>query len=85
MDSRMNSRSVDIAERSATSENAPASVLAPFFYAQLLFAVILGAVIFHELPDRYTFLGGSVVMGSGLYLLYRERVRHKEPSIDISA
>ena len=44
---------------------APASVLAPFFYAQLLWATALGFVVFGEVPDRWTILGGAIVMGSG--------------------
>jgi len=66
-------------------QRAPASTLAPFFYAQLLFAALLGAVVFGTLPDRWTILGGGIVIGSGLYLLARERVRHRHPSLDLSA
>lgn len=64
-------------------KKAPASVVAPFFYAQLIWAIGFGAVIFHELPDRWTLLGGGIVMGSGLYLLYRERRRNVPPSADL--
>lgn len=67
-------------------KRCPASALAPFYYAQLLGAVVIGALVFGEWPDRWTFLGGSIVIGSGLYLLYRERVRHKAiPSTDLAA
>jgi drug/metabolite transporter (DMT)-like permease len=67
-------------------KRCPASVLAPFYYAQLLSAVVIGAVVFDEAPDRWTLVGGSIVIGSGLYLLYRERVRHKPvPSTDVAA
>jgi drug/metabolite transporter (DMT)-like permease len=62
---------------------APASMLAPFFYTHLVWATVLGAVVFSELPDRWTILGGLIVISSGLYLLYRERVRHKKPSVDL--
>ena len=54
---------------------APASVLAPFFYAQLLWATALGFLVFGEVPDRWTVLGGAIVMGSGLYLVSRERAQ----------
>ena len=54
---------------------APASVLAPFFYAQLLWATALGFLVFGETPDRWTLAGGSIVMASGLYLVSRERFR----------
>jgi drug/metabolite transporter (DMT)-like permease len=67
-------------------KRCPASVLAPFYYAQLLSAVVIGAVVFGEVPDRWTLIGGSIVIGSGLYLLYRERVRRKPvPSTDVAA
>jgi drug/metabolite transporter (DMT)-like permease len=62
---------------------ALASVVAPFFYAQLLWAVGFGALIFREVPDRWTLIGGGIVMSSGLYLLSRERARHHTPSADV--
>lgn len=63
-------------------QRAPASVLSPFFYAQLLFAVVIGAILFGNFPDGPTLIGGGIVIGSGLYLLYRERVRSTPPSVD---
>jgi drug/metabolite transporter (DMT)-like permease len=65
-------------------KHAPATVLSPFFYAQLLFAALIGAVVFGHMPDRWTLLGGGIVIGSGLYLVYRERVRHHPPSVDVA-
>ena len=66
-------------------KHAPASVLSPFFYTQLLFAALIGAIVFGNVPDRWTIIGGGIVIGSGLYLLYRERVRHHSPSVDVAA
>ena len=66
-------------------ERAPASIVAPFFYAQLLWGTLLGWIVFSEIPDRWTLIGGAIVMGSGLYLLSRERAQHKLPSADVSA
>ena len=54
---------------------APAPVLAPFLYTQLIWVVILGYLVFGDLPDYWTLIGASVVIASGLYLLYRERER----------
>jgi drug/metabolite transporter (DMT)-like permease len=65
-------------------KKAPASVVAPFFYSQLIWAVGLGALLFDELPDPWTLVGGGIVMSSGLYLLYRERQRGRLPSADVS-
>jgi len=52
---------------------APASVLSPFMYTQLLWATILGYLVFANVPNRWTIAGAAIVVGSGLYLLYRER------------
>ncbi|SFG43978.1 Permease of the drug/metabolite transporter (DMT) superfamily [Methylobacterium gossipiicola] len=52
---------------------APANVLAPFIYTQLLWSVLFGAVIFGDVPNRWTLLGASIVVGSGLYLLAQDR------------
>lgn len=53
---------------------APASVLAPFIYTQLVWTAALGYLVFGEVPNRWTLAGAAVVICSGLYLLYRERV-----------
>ena len=65
-------------------ERAPASTLAPFFYAQLIGAAALGWLVFGNLPDLWTVVGGLIVAGSGLYLLHRERVRRGAPSADVA-
>ena len=52
---------------------ARASVVAPFTYAQLPCAALVGFAAFGERPDLWMLLGGTIIMGSGLYLLHRER------------
>jgi drug/metabolite transporter (DMT)-like permease len=54
---------------------APASVLAPFIYTEIVWMILLGYVVFGDTPNSWTLAGVAVVVGSGLYLLYRERVR----------
>jgi drug/metabolite transporter (DMT)-like permease len=54
---------------------APATVLAPFIYSQIVWMIALGWFVFGQFPDRWTFAGAAIVIASGLYLLYRERVR----------
>ncbi len=54
---------------------APAPILAPFFYPQIIWMTLLGYVLFGDLPDRWTVAGAGIVIASGLYLLYRERRR----------
>jgi len=46
---------------------ADASVLAPYNYTQLIFATIIGVVVFHELPPLFTLLGIAVIIISGIY------------------
>jgi len=56
---------------------APPSALAPFMYTQLIWVVAIGYAVFDDLPSSWTLAGAAVVVGSGLYLLHRERVRGK--------
>jgi drug/metabolite transporter (DMT)-like permease len=48
---------------------APAALLAPFTYAQIVPAVLLGVVLFGAVPDVWVVIGTAVVVGSGLYVL----------------
>jgi drug/metabolite transporter (DMT)-like permease len=54
---------------------APVSVLAPFTYTQLLWVIVLGFLVFGQLPSAWTLAGSAIVIASGLYLLNRERKR----------
>lgn len=56
---------------------APASALAPFSYTQILWMTTLGFVVFDDLPDMWTVVGGAIIVGSGLYTLHRERLRRR--------
>jgi drug/metabolite transporter (DMT)-like permease len=46
---------------------APASALQPFTYALLVFAAIVGLIVFGQFPDFWTCLGAAIVVGAGLY------------------
>ncbi|WP_075222537.1 DMT family transporter [Acuticoccus yangtzensis] len=54
---------------------ANASTLAPFVYAQMVWMILLGYFIFHQVPDLWTFVGTAIIASAGLYILHRERVR----------
>ena len=54
---------------------APASVLAPFDYSSIVLAVLYGYLWFQEEPSPAVWYGLPLVIGSGLYILHRERVR----------
>ena len=49
------------------------SVVAPFRYTRIVFALTLGAVIFGERPDSLTLLGIVIIVGSGIYTLLRSK------------
>lgn len=49
--------------------------VAPFRYSILLYALLIGYVVFDDLPSPPTLLGSAIVVASGLYTLYRERLR----------
>jgi drug/metabolite transporter (DMT)-like permease len=51
---------------------APVGVVAPFDYTQLIWAAVLGFLVWGELPHPLTLLGAAVVAGSGVYILHRE-------------
>jgi drug/metabolite transporter (DMT)-like permease len=46
--------------------------VAPIDYSRLVFAGIMGFLLFAELPDRYTLVGAAIIVGSTLYIAYRE-------------
>ncbi len=54
---------------------APAAVLTPFIYTELIWMIALGYLVFGDVPSRWTLAGAAIVVASGLYMLYRERVR----------
>ncbi|MEC5291677.1 DMT family transporter [Aurantimonas sp. C2-6-R+9] len=49
--------------------------VAPFRYSVLLYALVIGVVVFDDWPSTPVLLGSAIVVASGLYTLYRERVR----------
>jgi Permeases of the drug/metabolite transporter (DMT) superfamily len=59
---------------------APVGVVAPFDYTQLIWATLLGLVIWGELPHPATVAGAIIVAGSGVYILHRELRRFRRPA-----
>ncbi len=49
------------------------SFVAAFRYTALIWAIVLGILVFGEVPDRWTLIGGAIVVGTGIYTFYRER------------
>ena len=62
--------------------NAPASVLAPFQYLEIVTATLLGYLVFNDVPANSTILGSAIIIGSGIYLFHRERLSARgEPPV----
>ena len=58
-------------------QRAPASVVSPIGYAELITAAAFGYAVFGDLPDRYTWMGAALIVGSGLVVVWRESARRK--------
>jgi drug/metabolite transporter (DMT)-like permease len=67
--------------------NAEAGLVAPFEYTALIMAILWGILVFGEWPDRIAFLGMSLILASGLFVIWREtrrgpmQVEHPRPSV----
>lgn len=51
-----------------------AAVVAPFKYTSLVWALILGFLVFGDFPDSWTLAGAAIIMSAGLYVLHRETI-----------
>ena len=51
---------------------AQAAVVAPFKYSAILWGVLLGYLIWGDLPDAWIMTGATLIVASGLYILHRE-------------
>jgi drug/metabolite transporter (DMT)-like permease len=56
-------------------ELAPAPVVSPFNYGQLIGAAVLSYSVFGQIPDAWTWLGAFIIAASGIFMLYAERSR----------
>ena len=52
---------------------APSSTLAPLHYLEIVSAVIMGFLVFGDIPNQLAFTGMIIVTASGLYIVFRER------------
>jgi drug/metabolite transporter (DMT)-like permease len=57
---------------------APSGVVAPFHYSQIVWGVLFGLLLFGDQPDVWVAAGSTVIIGSGLYILWRETVRARQ-------
>jgi S-adenosylmethionine uptake transporter len=57
----------------------PTAVLAPFQYTMLLWATIMGWIVWRDAPSLPILIGSAIIIGSGLFVIYRDR----EPSVAV--
>ena len=57
-----------------------ASAVTPFEYSRLLWAVLFGYLLFAEIPAASTWAGGAIIIGSSLYIAWREAKLGKSTS-----
>jgi drug/metabolite transporter (DMT)-like permease len=59
--------------------NAPPSVVAPFEYTALLWGILIDRVVWGVFPTSRVYIGGGIVIASGLYLIWREHLTSGPP------
>ena len=53
-------------------------VVAPFRYTRLIFALAIGFLVFAERPDAPILIGSALIIATGIYAIYRERLRLRQ-------
>lgn len=59
------------------SEEADTDFLAPLHYSQIIWGALIGYFFFNETPEKWTFIGASIIIVSGVYLIHREAKQNK--------
>jgi len=62
-------------------KEADTTAVLPFDFTRLIWASILGFVVFAEIPDLWTWIGGAVIFGSTTYIAFREARRKGETTV----
>jgi len=60
---------------------APASVVVPYQYSMIVWAVIFGFVVFGDVPSWATIAGAAIIIGAGLYIFLREQQLGREDTV----
>ncbi|TPQ34431.1 EamA family transporter [Bradyrhizobium guangdongense] len=63
---------------------APASVVVPYQYSMIVWAVIFGFVVFGDVPSVATIIGAAIIIGAGLYIYLRERDLGRQEDTQVS-
>src|SRR5882724_7571859 len=60
---------------------APASVVVPYQYSMIIWAVMFGYVVFGDVPELATIIGAAIIIGAGIYIFMRERALGREETV----
>jgi len=64
---------------------APVAMVMPMDYTSLLWATVLGAWLFGQLPSPWTWVGAPIIVGSGLVIVWREHRLHRRAALSAAA
>ena len=67
----------------ATVRLGELSATAPFRYAEVLFAIIAGILVFREYPDLLTYIGMALIIAAGLYAAHQETTRSHDAKVEL--
>ena len=60
---------------------AAASVVVPYQYTIIVWAIVLGYVVFGDVPDAFTLTGAAIIIMAGLYIFWREQMRGEQDAV----
>ena len=60
---------------------APASVVVPYQYSMIIWAVAFGYLVFGDIPSTATFIGAAIIIAAGLYIFLREQAQSRAVTI----
>ena len=63
---------------------AEANFVAPFEYSSMIWALMYGILVFHDIPGWKTAIGGGIVVGAGLFMLTMDRRRARQGTVNSS-
>ena len=62
---------------------APASVVVPYQYSMIVWAVMFGYFVFGDVPQPPTIIGAAIIIGAGIYIFWREqKLGRAEPAVN---
>ena len=67
----------------AATRTGEVSAVVPFRYTRLLFAMVLAWLVFDEHPDGLMITGAALIVGTGLYTIWRSAVRSRRPATEL--